>query len=248
MGPGKRIAIVTGASVGIGAEFAKQIDTVYELDEIWLVARRKDGLERTAKALERAKGVVITTDLTERQGIEGIVHRLDQERPDIKVLVNNAGFGKKGKFTDIELQDYLDMIDLNVRAVVHLTYQCLKFMGPGAHILNLASMAGLFVLPSFNVYSATKAFVIQFSYGLRRNLKPRRINVTAVAPGPVKRTEFKKVLTGGRSDDFLYGVKPKNVVKLALKDVARNKKISVAGLAMKVGYKASWREPEDDKD
>jgi len=244
---GKRIGIITGASSGLGVEFAKQVDAAYDLDEIWLVARREERLKTTAGLLKRAKGVIVPLDLRKKEDIEILGKRLDDQKPDIKVLVNNAGFAKKGNFEAIDLGKQLDMIDVNVRAVVHISHLCLKQMQKGAHIINVASIAAFFVLASLTTYGATKAFVLDFSYNLRKTLKPKGIKVTACAPGPVK-TEFFSVATEGKAEGMVLMVEPQPVVALALKDVAKNKKVSIYSTTMKAAYAFRHWEPSDDED
>jgi short-subunit dehydrogenase len=240
----KRIGIITGASSGLGVEFAKQVDAAYELDEIWLLARREANLKATSDLMKKAKGLVLPLDLRKKEDIRTLGKKLEEERPDIKILVNNAGYAKKGNFEAIDLEKQLDMIDVNVRAVVHMSHMCLKYMQKGAHIINVSSIAAFFVLSSFTTYGATKAFILDFSYNLRKTLKPKGIYVTACAPGPVK-TEFFQVATEGKDDGMILMVEPQPVVALALKDVARNKKVSIYGAAMKVGYALRSWEPKD---
>lgn len=240
----KRIGIVTGASSGLGVEFARQVDEAYVLDEIWLVARREDRLKSTADLVRRAKPVVLTLDLRKKLDIEAIAKMLDEQKADVRVLVNNAGFAKKGDFCAIPLEKQLDMVDVNVRAIVHLTHRCLGHMTKGAHIINVASMAAFFVMPSFTVYGATKAFILDFSYALRKTLRGKGINVTCSAPGPVK-TEFFLVATEGQKDGMMLMVEPAPVVEQALRDVAKNKKVSIYGTTMKAGYALRMYEPKD---
>jgi uncharacterized protein len=243
----KRIGIITGASSGLGVEFAKQVDAAYDLDEIWLVARREEKLKATAGLVKKAKGIVLLLDLRKKEDVRTLGKKLEEEKPDIRILVNNAGYAKKGNFEAIDLEKQLDMIDVNVRAVVHMSHVCLRYMKKGAHIINVASIAAFFVLSSFTTYGATKAFVLDFSYNLRKTLKPKGINVTACAPGPVK-TEFFQVATEGKEDGMILMVEPQPVVALALKDVARNKKVSIYGAAMKAGYAVRHWEPKEPDD
>ena len=113
------IAIVTGASAGLGKEFAKQIDQKFNVDEIWLIARREEKLIELSKEL-KTKSIPIKADLT--KDIETIRKKLQEQKPNIKLLVNNAGFGKGGKFHKLSLEEQLSMIDLNIKALVELTY------------------------------------------------------------------------------------------------------------------------------
>ncbi|HKJ68335.1 MAG TPA: SDR family NAD(P)-dependent oxidoreductase, partial [bacterium] len=137
-------------------------------------------------------------------------------------------------FQDQPLEPQLAMIDLNVRALVHLTYLCLPYMQPGDRILQIASSAGLLPMENFSVYSASKAFVIHFSNGLAAELSRKGIIVTAVCPGPVK-TEFHQVATNGKSDrTSLPMATPEQVVTKALHDADRRKWMSLYGLPIKL--------------
>ncbi|MBU0615109.1 MAG: SDR family NAD(P)-dependent oxidoreductase [Nanoarchaeota archaeon] len=218
------IAIITGASAGLGKEFARQIDN-YHLDELWLVARRKDRLLELSNHL-KTRSVLIQCDLTESLNI--LIDKIRTEKPNIRYLVNNAGFGKVGDFKDISLNEQLNMIDLNVRALVELTHNCLPFMRKGSTIINIASIAGFAPMPSFSIYAATKAFVLSFSNSINEELKG--IHSIAVCPGPVE-TEFH--LRSGRSRHLQKKAKAKDVVRLALKDAKKKKNISVYGAKMK---------------
>jgi hypothetical protein len=210
----KNIAIITGASSGLGIEFALQIDKKYQLDEIWLIARREDRLIELASKLQRAKGVVLALDLQDKNSINTIVTKLTAEQSNLRLLVNNAGYGKYGKFTQQSITDIQGMIDLNITALVELTHAAIPFMQPGAGIINLASSAGYLPLGNFNVYAATKAFVLHFSIALGAELN--EIDVLAVCPGPVA-TEFFQVAQGG-SNSF-YMVKADAVVRHALRNL-----------------------------
>jgi uncharacterized protein len=224
-----RIAIVTGASSGMGVEFARQIDEKLELDEIWLVARRKERLDAVCKSINRAKGVPIALDLTSENDIGQLKDKIVKEKPDIRVLVNNAGYGLIGEFAGQDIKAQLDMIDLNVRALVEITYCCLPFMKSGSHVLQVGSVFGhLPGVARWAVYAATKAFVSSFSAALYKELKVSGIGVTAVTPAGVK-TEFGGVAGAGRFDLSNNGAEPADVVRQALKDAFDNKMFSIFG-------------------
>jgi uncharacterized protein len=219
------IAIVTGASAGLGKEFAKQIDQKFNVDEIWLIARREEKLIELSKEL-KTKSIPIKADLT--KDIETIRKKLQEQKPNIKLLVNNAGFGKGGKFHKLSLEEQLSMIDLNIKALVELTYESIKYMQPGSKIIQVASMAGYFAIPGSAIYAATKSFVLSFSNALNCELKG--ITSTAVCPGPVD-TEFFDV-SGGKYKPKKMA-KAKDVVALALKHTEKNKWVSIYGTSMK---------------
>lgn len=226
----KNIAIITGASSGLGYEFALQLDS-YSLDEIWLVARREEKLrELSSKLKTPAKTLVL--DLTEKSSFDSIKFILESEKPRIKYLINNAGFGKTGFFADknIALKSQIDMVDLNSRAPVHLTYLCLDYLSKGSEVIMLSSVASFQPLPGFAVYAATKSFLTSFGVSLSKELKQYGISVCTVCPGPVK-TEF------GSISNMDSTIKSKQaevtpVVKKALKDSADGKCFSVYGFLM----------------
>ncbi len=234
----KRIALITGASSGLGREFATTLanKTYTQVDEIWLIARRKQRLGAIAKKYNTIKFKVIPIDLTSVSQMEQFVALLERENPKIQILVNSAGYGKTGAFTNIEIEDYKKMIDLNIRALTLVTYACIPFMCKGGKVIQLASSAGFIPQPNFAVYSATKSYVIQFSRALNCELMPMGISVLAVCPGPV-RTEFLKIANPEglpKSLKYNFIADPKKVVKKALRDAFANKDISVYGTGIKL--------------
>jgi short-subunit dehydrogenase len=223
----KRIAIITGASSGFGRLFALELEKNLDLEEIWLVARRKDKLDETAALLDRVKGVVITADLSTQEGIDAITLKAERECPLIKVLINNAGFGRSEEFIKGDEKYYSEMIEVNVKAPVILTKRLLKYMNEGSKIVNIASSAAFAPLPYFAVYSASKAFMLNFSYALDHELKDKDISVTCVCPGPAQTEFFKtreKRVSGLKIED------PKKIVAKALKDMKNKKDISIYGI------------------
>ena len=184
-----RIAIVTGASSGIGREFARQIPRLYRnLDELWVLARRTDRL----KELERELGLplrIFDGDLRRDYIYERLQKELDRQNAEIRMLVNAAGYGKTGRFEEIPLEDQLGMIDLNCRSLTKMTGICLPHLRKGSRIVNIASAAAFSPQPGFAVYAAGKSYVYRLSMALREELKGKGILVTAVCPGPVE-TEF----------------------------------------------------------
>ncbi len=223
------IGIVTGASAGLGTEFARQLDA-RQLDELWLIARRRDRLEALRKTLT-TPARVLPLDLRQPQEIDRVRELLARESPAVRYLVNNAGFGKLGDFADLPLTDQLEMIDVNVRAVVHLTHVCLPHMSSGSCLLHVSSVAGFAPLGGFTVYAATKAFVTHFSIGLLPELKRRGVHSIAVCPGPVD-TEFSSVAhTGSHRQKRMFTTKARaeDVVRKALRDADHHRSVSIYG-------------------
>lgn len=232
----KAIAIVTGASAGLGKEFARQLDAAYELDEIWLIARRESAMLEFAKEIKRASPVVIPLDLKEESAWRALENRLKQEKPNVRFLVNNAGLGKLGSFADLKENEQLEMIDLNVRALTALTYIVLPFIAAGGSILQVASSIAYSPAPHFAVYGATKAYVLSLSHALRYELQGRGIAVIAICPGPVQ-TEFFTVAADAEYAKKISAylmAKPENVVALALRDLKYKKAVSIYGMLIKL--------------
>ena len=135
----KNIAVITGASSGMGMEFAFQIDCLYtKLDEIWLIARREERLTELSKLLE-TKTRIIPMDVTDKEKMDAFYALLKKEHPKIRILINCAGFGLMGKVQDIPIRRQLDMIDVNVRALTNMTYACLPYVAKNGRIIQLAS-------------------------------------------------------------------------------------------------------------
>ena len=235
------VAIVTGASSGFGVDYANEILKKYlDIDEIWLIARREDRLMKLSTELidlrKRMKSsilpIIIVADLTNKDDLLVLKRKVSTEKPNIKILINNAGFGKVGRFADLDIDNMLNMIDLNVKAVVALTHYCLPFMKESSKVINVSSSAAFMPLPFFNIYAATKAFVLNFSYALKVELEKKKITVIAVSPGPAE-TEFFEI-QGSVSTRGAKIAKSIDVVKLSLKDLDERKFVSVYGWQMKL--------------
>ena len=184
-----KIALVTGASSGLGREFVRQIAEQGKVEEIWAIARRRDRLE----ALQSISAVpirVLALDLTRPGDMEYLRNTLQDELPDIRILVNAAGMGRMGPTVDIPAKDNDAMIDLNCRAAVDVTDAAFPYLHPGSQVLEICSTAGFQPIPGLNVYAATKAFLLSYTQTLHYELSPAGIHVTAVCPYWVKDTEF----------------------------------------------------------
>ena len=231
------IAIVTGASSGMGREFVLQLSQYVEVDEIWVIARRLGALE-TLKAEVSVPVRPIALDLCDAGSFDTVEKLLETEKPNIKLLVNAAGFGKFGAYHKVSLTDERRMIDLNCTALLLMTRLCLPHMERGSHILQLDSLSAFQPVPYITTYGATKAFVLSYSRAMNRELKGRGIRMMAMNPGWVK-TEFFNHAFQTNDDnevqffDRLY--EAKDCVATGLKDLYCSKKdYSVHGLPVKV--------------
>ncbi len=229
----KRIAIVTGASAGLGTEFALQIDKRMDLDEIWLVARRIDRLEELAAQLQHSRGVPVRADLGAPGGAETIRDLLAAEQPQLVLLVNNAGFGQYGRFEQVEREQHLAMIDLNCRALTALTYDALPYARPGSSVIQVSSLAGYVSIANHAVYAASKAYVLTLAVALAAELEEHDVRVLSVCPGPVA-TEFAQVASKGKRRKMRGSQSAERVVRCALDDLERKRWISLTTLSWKL--------------
>lgn len=174
-------------------------------------------------------------DLTDRKNTKHIATELEKSGATVKYLVNNAGFAKFCSYGDISVDESLNMIDLNISAVVALGLVCIPHMERGSHIINIASQASFFPLPYQNIYSSTKAFVRNYTRALNVELKEKGISATAVCPGWMKTGLFDRGLIGAQkgTNNFSGMVTPDVVAKKALLDAEKGKDISVYGLYVK---------------
>ncbi len=227
----KRIAVITGASSGLGREYAHAIQNCLSLDEIWLIARRLPQLEETASDLS-VSAVPLSMDITKAEDLDRLKVKLEQEEPDIVCLINAAGMGKIGSIAALSREDTVRMIDLNCRALAEVTNICLPYLGKGAWVLQIASIAGFQPMPYLSVYAATKAFVQSYTKALHYELKERGVHVTCVCPYWIKDTEFIG-LAAEKLNDYRFmplALKRKDVVRKSLSDVRVNRLLSTPGL------------------
>ena len=227
----KSIAIITGASSGMGREFAEQISRRKDVDEMWIVARREDRLNDLAKAID-IPTKIFALDLIESKSIEKIKEEVQSSGAVVRYLVNGAGFGKFGNYEQVKREEYLGMINLNIKALTDLTNMLVEFMQEQSQIINLCSFSAYLPLENFAVYGASKSYILSYSYALRSELKERKINVTAVSPGWVS-TEFFMRSSLGEERNGPKKIKPlttaDKVVKKALRASDKNKPVSIKG-------------------
>ena len=230
------IAIVTGASSGMGREFVLQLSGYVKVDEIWAIARRADALEEL-KSKVSVPVRPIPMDLLQEESFTKLEALLAAEKPEVKLLVNAAGFGKFGAYHKVSLEDDCRMIDLNCKALLVMTRLCVPYMPRGSHILQLDSLSAFQPVPYITTYGATKSFVLSYSRAMNRELKEKGIRVMAMNPGWVKTEFFNHAFqTNGAGEvqyfDRLY--EAADVVKTGLKDLYCSRKdYSVHGFPVK---------------
>ena len=242
---GKRIAVVTGASTGFGRELARLLVQEPDVEELWAIARSREKLEKLREELgEKIRPMPL--DLSVKENILGLEPLLREEKPDIRYLVNNAGFAKLCSYGDLSVEESVNMIDLNCSGVVAMGLVCLPYMKAGSRMLNVASQASFQPLPYQNIYSSTKAFVRNYSRALNVELRDRGITVTAVCPGWMATDLFDRALIGAKkaTSRFVGMAAPDKVAAKALRDAKQGKDISVYSFYVKFCHLAAKLLPQ----
>lgn len=241
----KKIAIITGASSGLGKEFARQVNEKYSYDEIWIVARREDKLKEIAEDLNKAKNFQsvrpVVMDISGKAGVEQFKAYIEAEDQQLRkiesgieigLLINNAGFGTYGPFEDTSINRQMDEIELNCVSVTGICGAALPYLKKGSVVINTSSLAAFMPLGNFAVYGASKAYVLSFSIALAAELKDKGIKVCALCPGSVS-TEFANVASNGARKEVKGGIDPEKVIAQCLRRAFKGKKISM--------YRTKWR-------
>ena len=234
------VAVITGASSGMGKEFARQLDAIANLDEIFLIARSQeklDAIDFETKAYKRPTAL----DLTQDPSYEYLRTLFEIEKPCIRMLINCAGFGLTGTVEELSGQKQGEMIDLNCKALTKLTSLCLPYMTKGSRIIQMASAGAFLPQPEFAVYAASKSYVLSFGRALHAELYPKQIYVTTVCPGPVDTPFFEVASKEGAPAGIkkYFMAKPEKVVKHALKASILKKDLAIYGVSMKGLYALS---------
>ena len=240
----KQIAIITGASSGIGEEFTRQVCAKYDYDEIWIIARREEKLRKLADQLNGEKGKKlirpIVMDVAGKFGVESLKAFIEKESTsqggqgqlEIGLLINNAGFGTYGPFAETSINRQMDMVELNCTTVTGICGIALPYLKAGSVIINTASLAAFLPLGNFAVYGATKSYVLSFSVALAAELRDKGIKVCALCPGSVS-TEFANVASNGARKEVKGGFPPQKVVAQCLKRAFKGKTVAL--------YRPKWR-------
>ena len=228
-----KIAVITGASSGMGREFVYALDREEQFDEIWVIARREYRLEEL-KAKCRNPIRPLVWDLEKRESLYAYRELLEKERPEIDVLVNAAGFGLFGTFAEMDMDRQLDIIDLNSRALTGMCHLSIPYMKAGARIWNMGSMSSWQPVPYINVYGASKAYVLSFSRALGKELEKQGIRVMAVCPGWITTEFFGHAVHDDTIRYYNRFYPPEQVIAKAIWDMKKGRKVSVLGLPERV--------------
>ena len=226
----KKIAILTGATGGLGREFLKQI-LKEEIDEVWAIARNEQKLSELRKEYGE-KVIPMSIDLSELKGIEQIKNVLDEKKPQVMYLINNAGLAKMGNYKDFDIEEIDKTINVNCKAPVMLAQICIPYMRKGSKILNISSASAFQPNPYINLYAASKVFERSYSRALNVELNGTGITSVAVCPGWID-TELLQKEINGKKVRFPGMVTPDRVVKQAIKDAKKGKDMSVCSLYVK---------------
>lgn len=223
------VAIITGASSGIGREFARQMKETLGVSEFWFIARREDKMRALAEELG-VNATVISADLATGEGIEAVRGALAEKKPSVKYLINAAGFGKFGSFDQIDESAVSGMIDVNAKALVLITHMTIPYMERGGRIVQLGSGSCFTPLPYFNVYSSSKVFVLHYTKSLNYEIKKYGLRATCLCPGWVE-TEFLAAATDRPDVTVPKAMKPlltkEYVVKKCLGAIKRGRTMCV---------------------
>ena len=223
-----KIAVITGASAGIGRQFVLAADRERRFDELWVIARREERLKELQKECTTPVRPVVL-DLTEDGSIREYASMLEREKPEIALLVNAAGCGVFGPFEEKDLDRLLGSAKLNALALTAMCHVSLPYMTEGDAIVNIGSNSAWQPVPWQAVYGASKSYVLSLSRAIGRELRPRGVHVMCVCPGWIK-TEFQD---GAEHDKYIRYVdrwySPEEVAAQAMADLKKKKTVSILG-------------------
>jgi short-subunit dehydrogenase len=242
-----KTALITGGSTGIGFELAKQFAA--HGHDLVLVARKADLLEAAAGKIEGKYGVGVRTislDLGDPNSPQQLFDTLSGDNVTVDYLVNNAGFGLGGEFADTDIERELDMIQVNVASLVHLTKLFLPQMlkRREGRIMNVASTASFQAIPLASIYSSTKAFVLSFSEAIHEELRNTGVTVTALCPGPTHTNFFERAgTTKTRLHTQAAVASAEDVAIFGYAAMMKGKRIAIPGMGNKLMVQAERMVP-----
>ncbi len=214
------IAVITGASSGLGVSYVDAVIKLFpEINELWIIARRKEKLIEVSKKYPNKKFEIISMDLSKLEDYQELKDKLERDKPKIKVFINDAGVASGGKFIDMQLENMLKIIDLNCKGATIITKICLPYIEEKGTILEVSSTSAFIPNTNLIVYCASKAYLSSLCLGLREELKNKHINVCAMCPGFMITEMTKDGLT--KKQNLLPVI---NVNKAAIKSLKAAKK------------------------
>ncbi len=241
------VVVITGASSGIGMEFALQMDNYFtNIDEFWLLSRSRDKLQEVSKLLKH-KTRILAMDITKDAQLERLEDTLREKKAVVRMLINCAGYGIMGEFIEQNRESELGMIRLNCEALTNITHRLIPYMRKRSRVIQMSSSAAFLPQPDFAVYAATKSYVLSFSRALRQELLEKGIYVTSVCPGPVDTPFFDIAEKTGTTLAIkkLTMVNADKVVRKALRDSYHKRGLSVYSLPIQGVQIASKIIPHD---
>lgn len=242
----KKIAVITGASSGLGRGYAialsKQMDK-YDIDEFWLIARSEDKLNSLSDQIH-SHCRIFPIDLTDESSYQIIKKALDSDNYRVSILINSAGMGLSDTSEKIGNDSEQRMIKLNDSASIAMIHLCLPYMASGSRIVNIASIAGFQSMAGFNTYAASKAFVLNYSRALHQELLPRKISVTVVCPYWVRDTGFIETASGHKSSPFLSATTDR-VIRRSLRVIHRRGMVSTPSIVSFLDFILGRLFPDD---
>lgn len=230
-----KIAILTGATGGLGKAFINEL-LKEDIDKIWAIGRSSEKLEELSKEYTD-KIFPIQCDLTNEEETKKIFNLLEEYKPDVKYLINNAGMAKMGKIVNFTEDETSNMIEINCKTPALICSYTIPYMNKGAKILNISSASSFQPNPYIAIYSATKVFLRSYTRSLNYELKERGITATAVCPGWID-TDMIRKENNGKKIKFYGIVSADKVARKAMKDSKRGKDMSVCTLFVK--YEHLW--------
>ncbi|MVM34324.1 SDR family NAD(P)-dependent oxidoreductase [Spirosoma sp. HMF4905] len=242
-------ALITGASRGIGLAIATEL--ARQKFDLLLVARSVSSLQQAAQQLAKDYGIktdFLAIDLAETGAAQQVYDWCSQKKYSLQILVNNAGYGLSGPFEKHALAEHIDMMQVNMTALVELSYLFLPQLRQQskAYILNIGSSAAYQAVPGLSLYSASKAFVLQFSRGLHQEIRKSSVSVTCVCPGSTDTNFVDRAQIGekGRKAAEKVNMTPQDVAKQAVDAMFARKAEVVTGLLNKAGKFMAWLLPK----
>lgn len=229
------IAIITGASSGMGREFVRKVIGQDKTpDEIWVIGRRQALLDQWPKQHPSIRFRCLAYDLTDPVDMDKLDRLLADQKPEVEIFVHAAGLGIYGDIAELSMKEQTDMIDLNCRSTAQLTVSILPYLTKDARLIYLASAAAYLPQPGFSVYAASKSFTLSYVRALRAENKKKQWKITAVCPGAVSTDFFRQATKHHPLPAYkkMFMADPKKVVTRAWYDNLHNKEISIYGIGM----------------